>query len=249
MDTRIEIEIALEEPGHAMELADFPVDRIELCSNLNEGGLTPTVAQARLVCEGSGIPVYAMIRPRAGGFVYSDIEKYWMLHEVDQLARSGVAGVVFGALDPVGALDREFVAELVEKAQGYGLGTTFHRAMDACTRSDEAFEQLIAIGVERVLTSGGAATVAQGMDQLATWQRNFGDRITIQAGSGVSAAQVRALWEAGIRAFHMTARKFAEGVIETDADARNLALGFAGRWELDRTKIEHLAAALREKGG
>ena len=154
MADQFEIEIAIEEPGHASQLIDLGVHRIELCSNLNEGGLTPSAAQIEMTVDVSDLPVYVMLRPRAGDFIYNRLEKHMMLEELKILSDCGASGIVFGALDGGRNVDAEFVELVAQFAQDYGLGMTFHRAFDACARPEAAMELLVELGVERILTSG-----------------------------------------------------------------------------------------------
>jgi len=117
MADQFEIEIAIEEPGHASQLIDLGVHRIELCSNLNEGGLTPSAAQIEMTVDASDLPVYVMLRPRAGDFIYNRLEKHMMLEELKILSDCGASGIVFGALDGGRNVDAEFVELVAQFAQ------------------------------------------------------------------------------------------------------------------------------------
>lgn len=243
MAAQFEIEIALEEPGHAAPLIDLGVHRIELCSNLVEGGLTPSSAQVGMVADISDLPVYAMLRPRSGNFTYNRIEKHMMLEELKVLSDCGATGIVFGALDADGYLDRDFVELVAQFCTDFHLQMTFHRAFDACQNPHNALDFLVDLGVERILTSGFQPTAPQGLEELRDLVAHADNRISIQAGSGVSAAHADALWEAGIRSFHMTARKAVRGSAGTAEDR----LGFNTHWELDEEKVTALNAALWAK--
>ena len=238
MDTPYEIEIALEEADHAIGLAKLGVHRIELCANLSEGGLTPTVGQAKQVVQATSLPVYAMLRPRVGNFTYSEAEKEQILDDFAALSQTGIQGVVFGALSASGALDVEFCSAIVERAKFLGLGTTFHRAIDAAHEPEAVAQQLVDMDVDRVLTSGGEPTVRDGVGSIEALTSKFSDRISVQAGSGVSADTAGLLWSAGVRSFHMTARRFNRPVEDP--------LGFEGRWVRDTEKIVALRKALED---
>jgi copper homeostasis protein len=243
MADQFELEIAIEEPGHAAQLMDLGVHRIELCSNLAEGGLTPSAAQIEMTVDVSDLPVYVMLRPRAGDFIYNRLEKHMMLEELKILSDCGATGIVFGALDGGRNVDAEFVELVAQFAQDYGLAMTFHRAFDACVRPETAMELLVELGVERILTSGFAPTVAGGLPALKDLVEQAAGRIQIQAGSGVSAEVVDDLWTAGIRSYHCTARvkiPARPGTVEEK-------LGFGDYWSLDRKKIEDLNNALWRK--
>ncbi|MDC3252528.1 hypothetical protein OAU18_02270, partial [Schleiferiaceae bacterium] len=181
MADQFEIEIAIEEPGHAAQLIDLGVHRIELCSNLNEGGLTPSAAQIEMTVDVSDLPVYVMLRPRAGDFIYNRLEKHMMLEELKIVSDCGASGIVFGALDGGRNVDAEFVELVAQFAQDYGLGMTFHRAFDACARPDVAMELLVELGVERILTSGFSPEVKDGLPALKHLCEQAAGRIEIQA--------------------------------------------------------------------
>lgn len=236
MDVPFEIEIALEEAAHAKGLEGFGVHRIELCANLAEGGLTPTRGQAKAVVRETSLPIYAMLRPRAGDFCYASSEQQQMLDDLEHLATSGIQGIVFGALNKNGSLDVAFTTKLVERALRFGLGVTFHRAIDAATSPLFVLEQLQALGVERILTSGGAPKALQGQELIAALCEEA--TLSIQAGSGVSAEVVSPLWKVGVRAFHMTAREWVSPVDDP--------LGFKGHWRRNDQKIQALYGALKE---
>jgi copper homeostasis protein len=166
-----------------------------------------------------------------------------MLEELKILSDCGATGIVFGALDGGRNVDAEFVELVAQFAQDYGLAMTFHRAFDACVRPETAMELLVELGVERILTSGFAPTVAGGLPALKDLVEQAAGRIQIQAGSGVSAEVVDDLWTAGIRSYHCTARMkipARPGTVEEK-------LGFGDYWSLDRKKIEDLNNALWRK--
>jgi len=236
MAVPFEIEIALEEAAHAVGLAELGAHRIELCSNLAEGGLTPTVGQATEVVSATELPVYAMLRPRSGNFTYSKSERQQMLLDLEALAPTGISGIVFGALTSDGCLDRDFATTLVRRALDLNLGSTFHRAIDAATDPLSCLEDLATLGVERVLSSGGARRANEGKELLATMSQKTGVLMQIQAGSGVHAEVAESLWNAGIRAFHMTAR-----YLETFSADK---LGFDTQWQRDDQKISSLHSRL-----
>jgi|TARA_B110000027_G_scaffold41121_1_gene45361 copper homeostasis protein len=231
MAVPFEIEIAVEEATHATLLKEWGVDRIELCANLAEGGLTPTFGQSLEVVRATELPVYVMLRARAGDFQYSTSEKRQMLADLERLATSGIQGVVFGALNPNKTVDQDFCDSLINRAKKLGLGTTFHRAFDACVNPEKAIEFLINRGVDRILTSGFQPSVQQGMHGIAQTLAQAKGRISIQAGAGVNAAIASELWRTGIRAFHATARYWEQ---------EEQRLGFEGRWMPDEEKIKAL---------
>ncbi len=158
-------------------------DRIELCSALSVGGLTPS-AGLMSAAQRSRIPCYAMIRPRAGDFIYSPAELDIMTNDIYFAASAGLAGVVFGASLPDGRLDSEALITLCN-----AVGTmprTLHRAFDLVPDMTEAIELAVECGFERILTSGRAASAAEGLDDIAEALRIANGRISIMPGSGVN---------------------------------------------------------------
>jgi copper homeostasis protein len=158
-------------------------DRIELCSALSVGGLTPS-AGLMSAAQRSPVPCYAMIRPRAGDFIYSPAELDIMTNDIYFAASAGLSGVVFGASLPDGRLDSEALITLCN-----AVGTmprTLHRAFDLVPDMTEAIELAVECGFERILTSGRAASAAEGLDDIAEAQQIANGRISIMPGSGVN---------------------------------------------------------------
>jgi copper homeostasis protein len=153
------------------------------------------------VLDKTTLPVFAMIRPRGGGFVYSGEEIAEMTTDIAQIKRLGVAGIVTGALTPDSRVDVECTRTLMTAADG--LPVTFHRAFDRAPDLGVALEQLVQLGVSRVLTSGGAATALAGASTISSLVAQARDRIAILAGGGVRAHNVRELVAlAGVREVH-----------------------------------------------
>ena len=183
------VEAAVESLESALAAERGGADRIELCANLNDGGTTPRAALIAEVAERVRIPVFVLIRPRGGAFVYSDDEMEMMSRDIDVARELDIDGIVTGALRADGTVDVEQTRVLV-KAAG-GLPVTFHRAFDTAPNIRSALEQLIAAGVSRVLTSGGAATAIDGADVIAMLVDQAGERITIMAGGSIREHNVR----------------------------------------------------------
>ena len=194
--------------------------RIELCGPLAVGGTTPSVG----LIEGArncAVPVYAMIRPRDGDFVFSPADETAMLAEIRFVQAAGLAGVVLGASRPDGTLDRAMLARLSVAAGG--LGRTLHRAFDLAPDPLEALETAIGLGFERVLTSGGSPRAVDGAAVLARLVRAAAGRIEIMAGSGITPENVAGLVGAcGVRAVHASCRSVVP------KDDRLAQFGFGG---------------------
>ncbi len=160
-------------------------DRIELCSALSVGGLTPSVGLVQEAIAAVRIPIVAMVRPRAAGFCYSESEFRVMLRDADAFMTEGANGVVFGVLGP----DSEIDLVRTRTLAGFGQ-SVFHRAFDAVSSPFDSLELLIDCGVTRVLTSGGAATAIDGATTLFTLNQRARGRIEIIAAGGIRAANV-----------------------------------------------------------
>lgn len=178
-------------------------DRVELNSALYMGGLTPTLANLIYAKEKCNIPVVTMVRPRGGGFCYSDEEYDTMLMDAKILLEHGADGIAFGFLTEEKMLDKKRTKEMIELIHEYGREAVFHRAFDCIDNQDSAAEKLIRLGTDRILTSGGAVNVWDGRKQLKHLQNQYGKDITILAGSGVKDTNVRELIEyTGITQVH-----------------------------------------------
>jgi copper homeostasis protein len=195
------VEAAVETFESALAAERAGADRIELCVELNDGGTTPSTGLIAAVVEGTQLPVLVLIRLRAGDFVYSDDEIDLMSRDVETAGIIGVAGIVTGALTSDGRVDVEQTSALVKAAAG--LPVTFHRAFDSTMNMPDALEQLIDLGVTRVLTSGGAATAAEGADVIAALVDQARDRIVIIAGGGIREHNVSDVTaRTGVREVH-----------------------------------------------
>jgi copper homeostasis protein len=183
------VEAAVETLEAALAAERAGADRIELCVNLDDGGTTPSTGLTAAVIDATKLPVFVLIRPRAGDFVYSDEEIDLMLREVETAGIIGVAGIVTGALRSDHTVDAAQTRALIEAAGG--LPVTFHRAFDSTIDVADAVEQLVDLGVTRVLTSGGAPTALDGADVIAALVNQARDRISIIAGGGIREHNVR----------------------------------------------------------
>lgn len=189
MDDTITLEVCVDNAGGLAAALIGGADRIELCSALEIGGLTPTAGLLR-VASASPVPVVAMIRPRGGDFCFDDLETQLMLNEIDAVAAAGLQGVVLGASLPDGQLDQRTLARLVRRAADHKLRCTLHRAIDLCPDLAQATSLAVDLGFERILTSGGARSAPDG---LAGLQRCFdaaAGRIAIMPGAGINAGNV-----------------------------------------------------------
>ncbi|HMJ17082.1 MAG TPA: copper homeostasis protein CutC [Gemmatimonadaceae bacterium] len=195
------VEAAVESLEAALAAERAGADRLELCVNLDDGGTTPSTRLTAAIIDATKLPVFVLIRPRAGDFVYSDEEIDLMIREVETAGIIGVAGIVTGALRSDHTVDIVQTRALVEAAAG--LPVTFHRAFDSTIDTSDALEQLIDLGVTRVLTSGGASTALEGADIIAALVDQARDRITVVAGGGIREHNVSdVIRRTGVREIH-----------------------------------------------
>lgn len=192
MPEPITLEVCVDSPAGLAAAVAGGADRIELCSALDIGGLTPGVGLLR-VAAACPVPMVAMIRPRGGDFRFDDAETELMLHEIDAVAAAGLQGVVLGASLPDGQLDAATLARLVRRAAGHGLRCTLHRAIDLCPDPAQAVGVAIHLGFERILTSGGARSAPEGLAGLERCFKAAAGRITIMPGAGINADNVHLL--------------------------------------------------------
>lgn len=179
--------------------------RIELCDNPGEGGTTPSYGFIKAAREKLHIELYPIIRPRGGDFLYSDDEFEMMKADISICKQLGCDGVVIGILHPDGSIDKKRCSQLV--ALAYPMGVTFHRAFDRTNNLPQALEDVIEIGCERILTSGGVPNAADGAGTLARLIEQASGRIIIMPGSGVRAGTIKELAEkTGATEFHSSAR-------------------------------------------
>lgn len=200
------LEIAVQDPVGAKLARDLGADRVELCAALVTGGLTPSAGLVESVLDataGSQAFVHVLVRPREGGFIYDAGELATAVRDVKFLARSGVGGVVVGALTPDGSIDLSALDQLVAAAGD--MAVTFHRAIDAAGDPFRIIEQLRGRGVDRVLTSGGAARSIDGINTISAMAQ-ASEGIEIMAGGGVGVGDIEALLSAGAHAVHLSAR-------------------------------------------
>lgn len=197
------IEICAGCLADALAASKGGADRIELNSALPLGGLSPTTALLRQIKERVDLPVICMIRPRGGGFDYTEEEFELMLAQARELLEAGADGIAFGFLDNQRCLDEHRTRTMTELAHQYGKEAVFHRAFDLVDDPEKTLARLADLHVDRILTSGTAPDALQGAAVLADLVRSAGGRIEILAGCGITPSNVRKLIEhSGVRQVH-----------------------------------------------
>lgn len=240
----ISLEICCSSAEDVYAAAKAGADRVELNSALFLGGLTPSLGSVRLAKK-AGIPIMAMIRPREGGFCYSDSELETMLEDIALLKNEGVGGFVFGVLTPDGEVDAEKNTILL-KACGEKQ-KIFHRAIDVTPDWREALDTLIALGFDRVLTSGQAKNAIAGADTIREMVEYAAGRIQILPGGGIRPNNAPELIaKTGCRQLHSS----CSGIKTDDSCAQNPEISFRGsspenRFSVcDKEKIKELLRAI-----
>lgn len=201
------IEVCIDNLESLHRAIEGGATRIELCSSLALGGLTPSYGFMKKAADISPIPVYAMIRPRQGDFLYDQDDIDAMMIDIESAAEAGLQGIVFGVLNADGSINMPLAEQVMHRARLYNLGVTFHRAIDQCSDYPLAIEQIAQLGCERVLTSGLAANVEQGSAILADMVTRAAGRFSIMAGAGLTAQNVSDLvTKTGVREVHLSGK-------------------------------------------
>jgi len=238
------LEVAAGSLASALAAQEGGADRVELCGSLAGGGVTPSYGLIAAARERLRIPLYVLVRPRAGDFLYDDAELDAMCRDVEACARLGCDGVAIGALDADGEVDQARCRALVAAAGK--LGVTFHRAFDAARHPSRALEEIVALGCGRVLTSGGRADALAGSPAIAALAAQAAGRIRVMAGAGIrpdNLAEVAARSHAD--EFHASARApYRSAMRWRNGQLRDLS---PDREESDAATVAALVAALREE--
>lgn len=200
-------EICVTSPQGCRVAEDCQATRVELCSALTEGGLTPSLGMVQVcrdICQ--NVKLHVLIRPRGGDFLYDKWEVQTMVRDIQALQRLQVDGVVIGCLTPQGQVDVDTMQRLLESCEG--LNVTFHRAFDVSQNPAQALEDIIALGlINRILTSGAAGSAEQGIPTLAKLHQQAQGRISLMAGAGVNERNIAKIAaKTGIQEFHFSAK-------------------------------------------
>ena len=237
------LEVCCGSPEDAITAFRAGADRVELNRALELGGLSPTSAEVSFVKSAAPeLIVIAMVRPRGGGFTYSDAEYARMLTECEDLLNAGADGIAFGFLTEDGNVDEARTTAFAELIHRNGRQAVFHRAVDITPEHDAAFESLIRVGIDRVLTSGGEVTAIAGADEIARLQARFGNRITILPGSGINAGNAAELIQkTGVSEIHSSCKEPA-----SDPTAKRGNVDFGGYSEVSPGKVALLLNTLED---
>lgn len=233
MTTEYKLEVCTGDIDSVKAAIEGGADRVELCSALEVGGITPSagmMAMAVRMCRGK-VAVHILIRPREGDFVYTPDEVSIMVNDIRAARQLGTDGVVIGALNTNGTIDIEACRLMMDAARG--MSVSFHRAFDLCKNPFEALEEIIGLGCDRILTSGQAPTAIDGADLLARLGNEAKGRIILLAGSGVNPLNAMTiLRESGVHELHASAR--SAKVSKMNFRRQDVAMGAEGADEFCR---------------
>jgi copper homeostasis protein len=225
------VEICVDAVDSALAAQQGGAQRVELCSNLLEGGVTPSAGLITIVRKKVSIGLQVMVRPRGGDFCYSDDEFQTMKQDILTAKSQGVDGIVLGLLNPDGSIDVPRTRELVDLSNP--LPVTFHRAFDVAANLTKALEDVISTGAKRILTSGGQPSAREGAQSLANLVQASAGRLTILAGGGINERNVREIVEkSGVQEVHAGLRSIISGNMLQST--KNISPGVTGMDESQR---------------
>ncbi len=234
----------------ARTAAAYGAQRVELNSGLYLGGLTPGIGTLKLTKETTDLNVVSMVRPRGGGFCYSEEEFCAMLRDAEELLQAGTDGIAFGFLNNDRTINIARTREMTSLIHAYGKTAVFHRAFDCTGANDESMEELIGLCVDRVLTSGGRKTAMDGRLQLRHLVATYGKNIEILAGSGINDLNVRGLiQETGVLQVHSSCHGWR---MDQTAQGSDVSYGYAdGRYSrmfevVSSEKLKRFLSAVRD---
>ncbi|HIP76803.1 MAG TPA: copper homeostasis protein CutC [Psychromonas hadalis] len=217
----INIEVCVDNVESLFSAQQAGAHRIELCAALSEGGLTPNAGLIEMAVKYANVPVYSMIRPRCGDFLYSSFEVEMMLKDIYFAKQQGVQGVVFGVLNEYSEIDKDLLTVLMKAAKG--VGVTFHRAIDCCVNYPAGLDVILSAGCERVLTSGLSNNALEGINIIKKMVKQSNERLSIMAGAGVNSGNaIEIIKRTGVQELHLSAKHARQSLMkEVSACGKN----------------------------
>ncbi len=241
------LEVCVDSYVSAMAAIDGGADRLELCSALAIGGLTPSAALLQQIRQVSNIPIRCLMRPRGGDFLYTREEIQQMVIEMEALRSAGADGFVIGCLTAEGSLDFCAMKPLLEAAEGLGL--TLHRCIDVSRDLEQTYRDAAALGFDTVLTSGGAGSCLEGKDAIAPLLalRDGAQGPEILIGAGVKASVIEAFRRElpGARAFHMSGKTLMESSMVFRREGVPMGLPGLDEWHIPISSQEAVRTAVQ----
>lgn len=219
-------------------------DRIELNSALHLGGLTTSLATLRLAKAKVTLPIICMVRPRGAGFCYDDYDKQVMFEDAKLLLENGADGLAFGFLNEDRTIDNVSTQKMIDLIHSYGKEAVFHRAFDCVDNPDEAIETLIALGCDRILTSGLQESAPDGALMLQQLQVTYGNKIALCMGAGINANNIVDLAnQTGVKECHAS---FKHWVVDTTTSGENVHYRYGNGDVYDAVSAKKLKELIRK---
>ena len=236
------LECCVDSVESAIEAQKGGANRVELCSALVIGGLSPSVAMFQKVKEAIDIKVHVLLRPRFGDFCYTDYEHEILKEEVKMFRELGADGVVIGTLKPDGTLNMEQMKELVEEAGEMSI--TLHRAFDMCVNPVKTLEDAKELGIHTILTSGQKNNCIDGTDLLAKLVEQSNQEIDIMIGGGVDASVIKELYDkTGATSYHMSGKIVVDSEMKYRKEDVNMGVATISEYDVWRTSSKRVADA------
>jgi len=238
-ESRVVVEACVDAIDAALEAELGGASRLELCGELLQGGVTPSAGLIAAVWERIDIPLFVLVRPRTGDFLYSDDELDVMRRDIEQMKALGAEGIALGALTADGDVDVGRLRPLVELARP--MSVTFHRAFDLVREQASALDALIALGIDRVLTSGGAPTAAAGIAAIASLVQGAGHRTIVMAGGSITASNVGEIVAAtGVREVHVRGAARVTSAMRHRREVVSLSRAGGSEYERSVTRADEM---------
>ena len=235
----VSLEVCANSAISAIAAQDGGAIRVELCNNLQQGGTTPSHGHITVARKALHIKLFVLIRPRSGDFLYTKTEFEIMLSDVRHAIESGCDGIVTGILNKDGTVDVERNSQLINMARQHGLAATFHRAFDFCVSQEDALEEIIEMGFERILTSGGKSTAMEGASVIRSLIRQAKGRICIVPGGGINEHNVADLVRfTGANEIHSSVRSIVHSSMLYKNDHIIMSGNYFDEYAIDITDTE-----------
>ncbi|CAM3983138.1 copper homeostasis protein CutC [Mucilaginibacter galii] len=239
------LEVCANSAQSAIAAQNGGAHRVELCDNLHEGGTTPSYGQISATLKYLTIPVHVLLRPRPGDFLYTDLEFEVIKSDLEMCGKLGCAAIVTGVLNADGTIDKTRCAELVQLAKQNGLKTTFHRAFDLCADMFQALDEIIELGFDCILTSGGKTTAIEGASKIAQLIQRAAGRISIMPGGGISEYNAADIVHfTGATEIHSSARVRRKSNMQFHNDHIIVGGSFSDEYDRDESDEERVKSII-----
>ncbi|MBK9211909.1 MAG: copper homeostasis protein CutC [Saprospiraceae bacterium] len=239
------IEVCVDTVDGGIEALDIGADRLELCSALGLGGLTPSLGSFIMLEEKYPGKTHVLIRPRMGNFIYNKVEKSNIESDCSLFAEYGCKELVIGALLENNSPDYEFLNKIVNLHPS--INFTFHRALDELQDPDQHLHQLAEMGFRRILTSGGHNTALEGINNIATWQSKFGHLIEIMAGGGIAEHNIEEIFEISqINAAHLSLKEWFEPENTSHLNLNSTLFSGSGYWKMKKNDLKKILIKINQ---